>query len=764
MSRVTPRQASFNGGEISQRLRARSDLNIYGIALAEMTGFAPLVEGAAEAMPGTIHVAAAPGPCRLVRFEYNTTQGHVLEFSAALVRVYTNDGLLDDGSGSPVAVASPYSFEQVQALRFHQSYDVLYCFHATLGMRRFVRSSATDFAFEDLVLENGPFDPRNKDETVTVTASALSGTVTLTASAAIFAATDVGSLFQMEAEDLGDVPRWEPGIKVSAGQYLCTDVNVYRVVGGGGAMRTGNIEPSHKKGAEWDGIGTGTDINGDSAYGVQLDYVHDRRGILKITGFTSATEVSALVLKRLPFQIVNNNYTYTGGYYDGGWAAWTPPADAVAHNYGTWRWAFGAFSNTRGWPTHGAIWQQRLCLAKGSTVYASVVADLTNFAALNEYDEQTADMAFTYTIEDANAIEWLVPDDRLLALTASGVFALGPANAAEGIGPTNLRADRQNNAGVAGAEPQMLDSRTIYIDRSQTRIYQADFDAQRAVENPEDLTRYARHMGNAGFVALAPQQHPFNHIWALRGDGSLACAAYLPDEDVLGFAHRPLADGLLAQSIATITDPAGRFDQVWIAATYAGAWHVLRMAPWRHDGEHDETACMMDMASAYDGTPIATTTIAQLGAGRTIHVAADGALMELTTGEGGAFTLPQPASRIWAGLPYPAYMESLDIEAGSDNGAATGKIGRHLRQYVHVLHARGLRYGSPSDGMQAGDMQDMEQLRTDSAMDAGFDAVTGLLFRHGGSHTRQPRHRIERVMPAQATILAWGTDMRREDT
>lgn len=766
MSQVSPEQVSFNGGEVSQRLRARRDQAVLKIGLAEMTGFAPLVEGAAEAMPGTIHVAEAPGPCRLVRFEYNVTQGHALEFSDELVRIYTNDELLTDGV-DPIEVESPYSFAQVGDLSFHQSFDVLYCFHGDLQTREFERTGPNDFDFALLELKNGPFDPRNDVETLTVAADALTGTVHLEASADLFVATDVGGLFKMEAVDFGDIPTWEPYITVAPGQLLTANERVYRVIGGGGAeLRTGSLTPTHTEGVEWDGIGSGTDINDKPAAGVQLEYVHDRIGIVKITEFDDEQHVTGEVLRHLPFSAGagDSSYVWTGGYYDGGWVDWTPPAEAVTYSYGTWRWAFGAFSDTRGWPTGGVIDAERLVLAKGSTLYGSVTADLKNFATLNEFGEQSADMAWTYTLDDANPILSVVSDDKLLALTKGGVWALGPSNAAAGMGSTNIKATRQNKAGAGAAEPVVGDSRTLYIGKSGKRIYQADFDANRGVEAPEDLTRYARQIGKPGFVALAEQRDPHNLLWAVRGDGSLACAAYLPEESVLAWASRPMADGVLARSLCAITDPDGVFEQVWLAVEYGGGWHVLRMAPWREDGESEVTACMVDMGAEYQGDAVTSSSHAVLGAGVTIDVVADGRFqLDVVTGGGGAFALDRAAEHVWAGLRFPAAMESLDLADGGDNGAATGKLGRVVRPWVDVLDARGLKFGTPADRQQEGSMQDLELAQGDSAMDEDFGTFTGLHFRdHAGGHTRTPRLRIERVAPAQATVRAWGCSLQRE--
>lgn len=307
-----PIQANFNAGELSRRLHARRELNIYDIAAAEMTGWLPLVEGGMDAAPGTIRVAAARGPHRLMPFIYNQTQSYVVEMSAGVARFYTNDTqILVDGS--PVELALPWSLDEIRALSWEQSYDVLYLFHGDHQTQQLVRTGADSFALRALVLDNGPFEARNADQTIKVQASGVTGEVTLSAGKdgaayALFAPGDVGGLFQMEAADFGDISSWEPGITVTNGQLLTWGGRVYRVVGG--TSKTGTVAPVHGKGVEWDGIGRGNDVNAKPAGGVQLEYLHDRFGMLRITEFLSPSSVKAVVTRRLPFSTANGG----GGY------------------------------------------------------------------------------------------------------------------------------------------------------------------------------------------------------------------------------------------------------------------------------------------------------------------------------------------------------------------------------------------------------------------------------------------------------------------
>lgn len=743
---VTPAQTSFNGGEISRRLHARFDLSIYSIALAQMAGWVSLPEGGMDACPGTIRVDEAKGPCRLIPFEFNATQGYLIEMSDHTARFFTNDARIEVG-GAPVETALPYTLAEIDALAFDQSYDVLYLFHPRHQTQKLIRTDADTFVLEPLVLKDGPFESRNTDEALTVSSSGVSGPVTLTSSDPIFEAGDVGGLFQLEADDFGDISSWEPGITVTLGQLLTWSERVYRVAGG--TSRTGTVAPVHGDGIEWDGIGKGKDLNDKNAGGVQLEYVCDRFGILRITGFTSATIVQATVLRRLPFTTANS-YSYSGGYYDPDWQGYEPPEGSAAYQVGTWRWRFGAFSDRRGWPTCGVIWNERQILAKDSTLYASVAGDLTNHASRNELGDISNDMAFVYTLQNPNRIIGMVPDEKLKIINASGCWAGGPSNAAAGVGPGNFRCDRQNNEGAAVGMPISLDGRMLYIGKSRRRVIEGDYALNRDRQDAIDLSRYSRHLGKPRFVALASQKDPNRLVWAVRADGTLACATYVPEEQVLGWGTRALAPGMVARSIAAISDPAGELDQLWIGASYAGAWHILRLDQFRQEDD-DQDPVMTDLSVSFDGA--ATDTFGPMPwlAGKTVDVAADiAAYSELIVDGAGMVTIPNPASHVNVGLRFPCRATTLRATEGSPNGDSIGKMRRISRLAIDVLNTRGLRVT-----VQGNTPRDIEQLAGDSIANQGFAPVSGtFIVEDSGDNDRVGQVTIERVAPTGATIRA----------
>lgn len=748
MSRGTPTQTNFNGGELSRRLHSRFDLNLYDIGLAACVGWVPLPEGGLDACPGTIRVEAAAGPCRLIPFEYNATQGYIIEMSAGKARFYTNDARIEV-DGAPIELALPYDKAAIDALSYEPSYDVLYFFHGAYPIRTLTRTGADAFELNPYVLEGGPFETRNKDQALTVSASGVAGDVQLVASGALFEAGDVGGLFQVEADDFGDISSWEPGITVTNGQLLTWSERVYRVAGGSG--RTGTVAPIHGDGIEWDGIGKGQDLNKQNAGGVQLEYVCDRFGVLRITAFVSPTQVAATVLRRLPFT-ASSSYGYEGGYYDPSWGDYVPPEGSVTYQFGTWRWRFGAFSNRRGFPSCGVVWNERLMLAKGSTLYGSVSGDLSNFATYNELGDITPDMAFVATVKDPNGIVDLVADDDLLIFTASGMFSLVPLNPAAALGPGNVKDRRENNEGIApGTVAVELDGRTLYVGKSRRRVIEGAYGVQRNRQEAIDLSRYARHFGQPRFLELVSQKDPNRLIWARRGDGTLAVATYVPDEQVLGWATRSMATGVAVRSIAGISDPAGELNQLWQAVEYRGSWHIVRQDQFRQEDDPFDPV-MTDLSAQYVGAPATNFGPVPWLADRVCQVWADERLYRaIEVDSAGMFELPDAASRVNLGLPFPASFTTLPISSGGEGGPAMGKARRISRSALSVLKARGLQIA-----VQGNEPRDIEQLFGDSVTNDGFVPDTGILILEDtGDWDRLGQVTVTRVAPAGATVRAY---------
>lgn len=749
MGRTTPYQASFNGGELSERMMGRADQSAYAISGEKLENFVPLVQGPLLKRSGTRHVAAAKGPCILIDYEFNTTQAYVIEAGAGYLRFFTNNAQILS-TGVPYEVATPYTIDQVRALDHAASGDVLYLVDGAHQQRILSRTGAESFALATFDTSGGPFDDGNSDQSITVSASNSIGSVTLTASASIFLAGHVGGLFLMEARDYAEIPAWEPDASVAADDLRCWEGRVYLMVGG--AARTGTVPPIHSEGAEWDGSGTGTDTAGNARGGVQWQYLHDRFGILKITALTSSTVVSATVLRRLPGNsAAANDYTppIRPAPGDENWAP-PPGGTSYAAPY-TWRWSFGAFSDARGWPDAVFIWNERLVLAKGNTLYGSVVGAYSDFRERNEAGEISADMAFRFTLNSPNAIRWIGGDEKLLIGTSKKEHVAGPASNAGAAGPLNFKAPAHSSTGSAPVRPVEVSGRHLFVERSSRRLMELDYGIERDRFEPDDLTVMAEHIGRAGFAWLAWQQSPHSLVWGGMADGTLAAMTYLPKQEVRSWCRATLAEGSAARWGCCIPDPGGQRDQLWLAVERAGAWWIERLEAFWETGDARNSAFFVDHGLSYAGAPASVISGLDHLAGEEVAVLADGSpVPALTVSAAGAITLARPASSVHVGKAYRATFKSLRLEAGGDDGSGQGKVKRLHKLVIRVLETLGLRYA-----VQGEDYTPIEHRLASDNLSEAVPLYTGdVQLDCIGIYERNGQVEIESFQPLPACILA----------
>jgi hypothetical protein len=759
VSKVTPLQVSFVGGEISTFADARIDLRMREISVRRALGWLLHLQGPAEACPGTIdHGALRAATAVAIPFTFNRTQSYVVEASPGKLRFYTNDVRIDTSPGVAYEIDAPWTAAQLKELFWNQSFDALYLYHPDVQTRKLVRLTATTFALEVVEYEGGPFDRQNQNKAISLSASSNEGDVTLSATAAIFAATDVGRLVRMEASDLGSIPAWDVGMSVTAGVLRQSNGVIYQAVSGG---RTGGDPPKHSEGVEWDGMGT-ADANGN-VFGVQWMYLHDRFGLLRITEYVSATEVEAEVLRRLPYS-VSSSISYAGAYdpdnggyyvpseFEPGTYEWTEslPGGAVAGTPGTWRWQFGSFSDTSGWPQCGCIWQERHIVGHQSTVHGSVIGDLANFSPLNELGDVSRDQAMALIIPAADYVRWLASDQYLLVGTASAEYRVGPSSAAQGVGPGAVEGPEQTDYGSAPGMIARSAGRVLFIQAARQSVMAMSYTVERDRFDAPDLNVRANHIGERQLMQIAMQKHS-RRLWAVCADGTLATALYDPREEALGWSTRALGGGMKATSVTCIPDPDGRFDQLWITATNSAgtAGRMLRMARVRDSIDVSRSRIMVDAAWIYSGS--ATTAInAPHLANATVDVVADGLpIPRVTLNGSGQATLVVAASQIIAGHPFPAELELLPLEAGGDNGPALMKQGR-INKIGLLLHH--------SDGLEV-----TVQGQTAPVEFAAFEQAPGTLppLYDGvwwvdaiGSNDRARQVIIRRILPTPVTVKA----------
>lgn len=703
--------AAFVGGEIDPYMHGRTDTEQYAYGLETCENFAAINEGALVKRPGFQYICdASDSTTWLGAFRRSVSQEYVIEWLDEAARFYTNGYRIETAPNVPYEAATPYAADDAPMLSTQQSYDRLYIDHASYPPAALARTTAITFTHANSDLVGGPFLDQNVDTGITVTASNASGPgITVTASAPIFEAGMVGGLFEIEAEDFSDLKAWEPAMKgVAVNDKVRSDGKAY-VAQAGSVTVTGTIQPVHSSGSEWDGQGKQDELNSKGPYGVKWKYVHGRRGIVKITAVGSATSVTADVITRLPDSVV------------------TVP---------THRWAIGAFSNAKGWPSIVLNAFGRQIHFKDFDIHGSVVGDYgggrVNFARFTESGQLTPDMAFRRTIATEDPVLWATVSGRkIVAGTASSELAIGAINGALAISGDNIAADPQSFYGSEPVWPLRVGTDVIFVERGGRRLRASDYDFGRDRYAATDLTAAARHMTRSNVVQLAWQRLPWSMLHGVRGDGQmlLHCATRL---EIKGFARTILGGGAKVISAVSVVGPDNKTDELWCLVERTRVVggvkrEIWRQAGWRELGDNPKELFYVDGGVRIEATAGQTSFpgLTHL-AGHAVAVLANGGVVPgLTVSNAGVLTLPPTSVPkvpfvVIVGLKYVAQAVTLRPEIRQRGETVQGAKQIVRRIVLRLKETLGITVGD-IDGPQ----EEIIDRPGNAPMDAAIPLFTG---------------------------------------
>ena len=166
---------AFNAGVLSPQLQGRTDLAKYYSGCRTLENFLIFSYGGATRRPGTKYIAAAKNSdeaCRLIPFEYSTTQAYILEFGDEYIRFYKDGGQIQNDAGTAAyEISTPYDTDagtNLFELHFVQSADTMYIVHPAYKPRKLTRTGHTSWTLTAIEFERGPFLDEN-DTTTTIT-------------------------------------------------------------------------------------------------------------------------------------------------------------------------------------------------------------------------------------------------------------------------------------------------------------------------------------------------------------------------------------------------------------------------------------------------------------------------------------------------------------------------------------------------------------------------------------------------------------------
>ncbi len=520
MPKATPLINNFNGGELSPKIDARSDIQKYLSGCRTLENMIPLVEGGATRMPGSyfvIETKDSSKASRLIPFQFSTIQSYQLEFGDEYIRFYKETAGI---KGQIVLAYAVWLTAQVYTIGLLRTNGGNYyrCLVAhTSGV------FATDLAAGYWALTGGASDlayeipsPYQEDD-----------------------------LFDLKVIQSADVmwifhPTYPTKELTRTGHTAWTLTNHLSKIGV--VMTITGISNAATA------VVTCTTVPTTLAAG----------DIVYITGVVGMTQVNDL------FFTVGTVTTGAGGTFQlsginsTAYTPWVSDGTAQECLYGT--------EDHR--PSCGTFFEQRLCMGGANDTPQRF--DMSGSGDYDDWNLGSDDddaIQFTLVSDMVDRLFWMIGQDYLMIGTAGGIWRIGASTSGDPLTQTNITAKKHITLGAKDVDPQIVTDSILWVTRGGATLRQLAYSFEVDKFIAPDLTRIAKHitLGDtralSGITDMDFQQEPLPILWAVRADGQLLGLTYETQELVFAW-FRIVTDGLF-ESVSVISDE-GEEDEVWV--------------------------------------------------------------------------------------------------------------------------------------------------------------------------------------------------------
>lgn len=150
MARVVINQTNFTGGELSPRMKGRTDVARYQTGAETLENVKVVVHGGADRREGLRYLATTKWggqyPSRVLPYVYSSDQSFCLEVGGLYMRVFdasTGAVILNAAGTAPLEMVSPYHSYELDELTTCQDADLLFLHHPNYPTYVVRRLSAT---------------------------------------------------------------------------------------------------------------------------------------------------------------------------------------------------------------------------------------------------------------------------------------------------------------------------------------------------------------------------------------------------------------------------------------------------------------------------------------------------------------------------------------------------------------------------------------------------------------------------------------------
>lgn len=619
--KIQPPTSSFNAGELSPRLAARTDFQKYPAGLEEVLNLIPLAEGGLMRRSGTrfvAEVADSTKKSRLKPFQFSTQDTHVLEFGDNVMRFFRNQGQLfvaqtdatitngtfdadisgwtdlstgtssivhdatlgalklnrgDSGTAIAEQGVTTSNLGQVHVLRFRirggagDSAQILIRDATDTGAIRFAAIREAGWHTISFTPQVSPFFLQFRNIINLENLDVAVDDVSITSNAPLEISTPWGEsdLFDVSGTQSVSVfylfHETTPTYKLQRFDLLSW--SLVEVAWRDGPWGPKNATPTTL--TLDDGTANATIPTGTEGVSVTASNTF---GVNGNTGFT-ASDIGRLI--RYRNVTVNTGWTWlriTGVTSDTVVTANLegPEAD---RNEPDSDWRLGAWSITTGYPQNGAFFEQRLFAAattdQAQTLWASQTGNFENMSPDNIDDgnngtvEDDDALNFTLSADNVNAIRWMSAGEDVLAIGTKGGEWV-PSSRGPVLTPLDISIRRQTTHGSAATDPLRLGAVVLFVQRERRKLREFGFSFESDGFKAPDMTRLATHITRSGIVEMAYAQERESIVWSVLEDGTLLSMTFRRDEDVVGWARHRMGGAFAggAPPVETVTSIPGR--------------------------------------------------------------------------------------------------------------------------------------------------------------------------------------------------------------
>jgi len=727
MARVAAQLTNFTAGELSPRLDGRNDLSKYPAGCKTLENMVIYPHGAAARRPGTQFIAevkTSSAKTRLIPFEFSTTQTYILEFGNQYMRVFKDKGQVLSG-GSAFEISTPYLTAELFDIKFAQSADVMYITHPSHETKKLSRTGHTSWTLTTVDFTNGPYlDTNTSTTTITASAQTVGTGRTFTASASTFVSSDVDRLI-----------RFRDGHAKVTGFTSATVVTVQILVDTGsatastdwslGAFSDTTGYPSSVTFFEQRLVFAGTLNNPQTIYFSKSgDYENMDANI----GGTVADD-DAIV-----YTIASNQVNAIRFL--------SPTRTLIIGTAGGEFAVYGGGDNDAITPTNIIIKKQSNY--GGANVDAVPVANATLF--LQRAKRKIRELAYNFDVDG-----YVAPDLTILAehITEGGVTQMAYQEEPLSI----IYAVREDGELVA-----LTYQRDQQVVAWHRHIFGGAFGSDKAVCEsvaviPTDLDEYEVYVIIKRTINGATKRYVevLNTFDFTETDNTTFnfLDSQLNYDGVSSTLNGDISNSATTVVVADGTNfsSSGKIQINNEIISYTGKSTNNLTGCTR--GQNLTTAAAHTSGATVDQVVETLSGLTHLE-GQTVSILADGATHPTKTVSSGAISLDRAAKKVKVGLSYTSVLQTMRIDAGSQNGTSQGKTKRIYEVTVRLFETVGVEIGP--------DLNNLERIPFRSSanpMDQGISPFTGdkeVEFR--GNYETDGFIFVRQTQPLPLTILS----------